>query len=129
MANSLTSQILVDGARNAVVKVVGIVDTSDISASDIVAPASFTPTPTKFRIDKIQFAVEEGITVRLWWDANTDVYITTLNDTGEISAKEFGGLINNAGSGVTGKIQLSTEGYASGTQAFSFTLEMAKMGV
>lgn len=128
MANALATQILVDGARNAVVKAVGTLDTSDLSVTDLVAPASFTPVPTTFKVDRIQYAVEPGITVRLWWDASTDVYIAALTGSNVIDAKPFGGLINNSGSGTTGKIQVSTEGYSSGTEAFTLTLEMSKIG-
>ena len=130
MANSLATQILVDGARNAIVKVVGNVDTSDYSPTDIVVPSDFTPTPTTFAIDRLIYAVEDGITVRLWWDATTDVYIVTLDGTTTMDFRRFGGLQNNAAaSGFTGKIQLSTEGYTSGTQAFTVVLEMSKIGV
>ena len=128
MANVCTTQILVDGARNAVVKTVGILDTSDLATTDIVDPANFTPTPTGFRIDRIQYAVESGITVRLFWDGSPDVYIVTLDGTSGMGFKQFGGLINNATT-PTGKIQATTQGYTSGTQNFTIVLEMAKMGV
>jgi hypothetical protein len=130
MANALATQILVDGARNAVVKITGVVDTADITATDVVDPASFTPTPTRLRIDKITYSVEGGLAVRLWWDASSDVLIASLTDSSEIGARDYGGLINNAGSGITGKIQLTTEGWAGGAvYSFTVVLEMVKMGV
>ena len=131
MANALTSQILVDGARNAGVKGVGVLDTSNVSIVDIIDPASFTPTPTGFRIDRISYQVEGGTTVELWWDANTDVRIITLTGAGgdDFCVKGIGGLVSNAGAGVTGKIQLSTEGWASSAvDHFTLTIEMVKMG-
>jgi len=132
MANSLATQILVDGARNAVVKVVGVNDTSNVSAVDIVDPASFSPVPTGFRIDRVSYLIDPGTTCKLWWDANTDVLAITLTGSGgdDFKAKQYGGLINNAGAGVTGKIQLTTEGWASSAvDNFTFVLELVKMGV
>jgi hypothetical protein len=130
MANAVTTQIIVDGARNAVVKVVGILDSSDLSATTIVDPASFTPLPTKFRIDQVQYSVEEGLSVLLDWDATSDVYIDSFDGSGTAKYHRFGGLTNNAGAGVTGKIEASTEGWAStGTYHFTLVLQMTKMGV
>jgi len=130
MANSLTTQTLVDGARNTVVKAVGILDTSDLAKTTLVDPANFTPVPTEFRIDRIIWSVEQGISVLLDWDATADVYIDTFDGTGRGDYRRFGGLINNAGAGKTGKIEISTEGWAaSGIYHFTLTLEMVKMGV
>ena len=130
MANSLTTQIIVNGARNAVVRVVGIIDTSDIAATTIVDPASYVPVPTEFRVDRVQYQVEDGISVRLDWDASTDVYLGTFVDAGDADYRRFGGITNNASTGKTGKIELSTEGWAaSGVYAFTLVISMTKMGV
>ena len=45
MANILETQIIEDGNRNSIVKIVGVLDTGDVSATDVVAPASFDPVP------------------------------------------------------------------------------------
>ena len=130
MTNSVTTQTIVDGARNAVVKVVGVLDSSELSATDIVDPASFVPIPTEFRIDEIQYSVEEGLSLRLFWDASSDVYIDTFDGSGTAQYRRFGGLTNNSGSGKTGKIQAATEGWAStGVYHFTLVLQMTKMGV
>ena len=39
MANSVTSQIIIDGPRNTVVKVAGILDTSDLASTVVADPA------------------------------------------------------------------------------------------
>jgi len=60
------------------------------------------------------------------------VLAITLTGSGgdDFKAKQYGGLINNAGAGVTGKIQLTTEGWASSAvDNFTFVLELVKMGV
>ena len=127
MSNLITKEIIDDGARNAIVKVVVVLDSSDLSATDILDPADFVPVPSTFKIDRLQYAVESGITVQLWWDATSDVYIATLDGTSMIDARRFGGFPNNSGAGKTGKIQLSTQGYASGTQAATVILECSKV--
>ena len=129
MANQLLTQTLVDGARNAVVKITGVLDTSDVSTTVVVDPANFIPTPTTFRIDHIDYSISDPLEVRLLWDATTDVDILPLAGRGRMSFWNFGGLQNNAGAGNTGKINLETNGYTSGTLVFSVVLELVKIGV
>lgn len=129
MANDVKTQILVDGARNAVIKVTGVLDTGNVAATTIVDIANFTPKPTGFRIDHIDYSVSDPLEVRLLWDATADVDILPIAGRGRMSFWNFGGLQNNAGAGKTGNIQLSTDGYTSGTLVFSVVLEMVKQGV
>lgn len=131
MANTFTKVIMVDGARNAVLNCNGYADTSDFSSTDVAVPANYTPTPTTFRVDRIQYQVEAGITVRLWWDATTPVLFATLSGSGGNDFRRVGGLQNTAGAtGYTGKITFTTEGWASSAiDNFTFTLEMVKIGV
>ncbi len=130
MANALATQILVDGARNAVVKITGVLDTSDVSMVAVVDPADFVPVPTGFILDKVTYAVEQGLAVRLWWDASTDILIHTFTQSEGAKFKKFGGLYNNSGAGKSGKINLDTEGWASmAIYNFTLTLEMIKTGV
>jgi hypothetical protein len=126
MANVISTQILEDGERNATVKITGVLDTSNASATTIVDPASYSPVPTQFRIDQIDYAMSGALQVRLFWDATTDVDILPIAGRGTMNFKSFGGLLNNAGSGKTGKIQLSTNGWTSGTEVFSIVLRLVK---
>ena len=96
MSNQINTQILVDGARNAVVKITGVLDTSDVSTMDVVAPSSFTPTPTEFRIDHIDYSIANDVEVRLLWDGTSDVDILPISGRGRMSFWNFGGLQNNA---------------------------------
>ena len=57
MANVVSTQILEDGERNAVVKITGVLDTSNVSATTIVDPANYSPVPTQFRIDQIDYSL------------------------------------------------------------------------
>jgi hypothetical protein len=133
MANVVNTQILVDGARNAVVKITGVLDTSNIASTVIVDPASFSPKPTAFRIDHLDYSISDPLEVRLQWDATTPIDILPIAGRGRMSFWNFGGLQDNGGAGVTGKINLLTSGYSTtlGTTplVFSVVLEMVKIGV
>ena len=134
MANVVTIQTLMDGPKNVVLKVDGLLDTSDVSLATLVDPATLSAIDdeghlaTKLRIDKIVFNVEDLLTVNLFWDATADVSIWHLVGRGKLEFdKKYGGLQNNAGAGVTGKILYSTQGWsASAVLSFSFVLECTK---
>jgi hypothetical protein len=130
MANVFTSQILMDGDQKVVVHCVGTLDTSDLAATTILDPATLlqtNPLSTQLRIDRIVHDVEPTLAVAILWDATADVVAYQCTSWGEMNARGFGGLQNNAGAGKTGKIQLSTQGWAaSGVLQFSVTLECTK---
>jgi hypothetical protein len=133
MANSFLTQTIEEGPRNAVVKLTGVLDTSNLAVTDAVDPANFNmsgtgPVPEQFRIDHIDYSIADQLEVILWWDATADVAILPIAGRGKMSFWNFGGLQNNAGAGKTGKIQISTTGWASGTQVFSIVLELVKQG-
>lgn len=128
MANVTTVQTLQDGDRNVVIHCVGVLDTSNLAATD-VATLSLVPIPTGLRIDKVQYSISSQLSVLVLWDATADVTALALSGQGCHEFACCGGLINNAGAGVTGKIQLSTVGWASGSQSFTVTLHLVKMGV
>lgn len=132
MANVTTIQTLVDGQRNVVVKLSGILDTADITSTTVLDPATLSGIDdygtkgTRLIIDHIDFNVESGLAVNLYWDATTPVLIHSLVNSGDdLDYKGFGGLYNNAGSGVTGKITYTTQGWA-GTVSFIVVLHCRK---
>lgn len=129
MANSLTVQTLLDGPRNVVLNVVGVLDTSDVAATDIAVLANFTPIPTDWRIDEVEFTVSSQIVVQLLWKATTDVVAATFYQAGEICWVEHSPLTNNAGAGKNGTLRVKTTGWASGIQAFTLLIHLVKMGV
>jgi hypothetical protein len=213
--NVMTVQFLVDGPKNVVVKVDGVVDTSDIAVTGQIGASGFTTTlgstniafvagallptlgqyvtfsdgtttfsagtyitaitdathivvnqaakatnvaaaititgttgdvvlldpallsavddnrtkATKLRIDKINpWDVEDLLSVNLFWNATTPVLIWHLVGRGKMEPdRKFGGLQNNAGAGVDGKILLATQGWSGGAVlSFSFILECTK---
>jgi hypothetical protein len=135
MANVTSVQTLVDSERNLVIKLVGILDTGNVSLSTLIDPALVAAVnasglnsqqPTKVAIKKINYDVEDGLAVNLYWNATTDVPIWRFTGRGCVNAEQFGFLQNNAGTGVDGKVLYDTDGYSSGTLSFSMTIECIK---
>jgi hypothetical protein len=126
MANTVTSQILIDGDRNLVMLFTGLLDTSNESRVIKVDVSGLVPAPTKVRVDRIEYAISGGLIVILDWDASTPVRFAALSGQGEVEACKFGGLQNSAGAGVTGDIFLTTAGYTSGIVAYNVLIEMVK---
>lgn len=127
MANTVTTQTILDGPRNLVILLTGVLDTSNEARTIKVDVSSYDPVPTKVRVDKIQYSIAGALQVLLDWDATTDVTFAVLSGQGEIEACKFGGLQNNAGAGVTGDIYLTTLGYSAGTVSYTVLLEMTKV--
>lgn len=118
MADAVTSQTLVDGAKHLVVKLTNLSDGTGESAVkkvDVTSPVKIT---------RVHYNVT-GMVATLLWDADTDVRILDLQGDGCFDFSRFGGLINNAGAGVTGDINLTTTGHTSG-DSYSIILEMEK---
>lgn len=128
MANAVTTQTLLDGPRNLVILLTGVLDTSNEARAIKVDVSSYDPAPLKVRVDKIQYSIAGALQVLLDWDATTDVTFAVLSGQGELEACKFGGLQNNAGAGVTGDIYLTTLGYSAGTVSYTVLLEMTKVG-
>jgi len=135
MANSVQTQILEDGDRNVVVKLIGILDTSNVSLATLLDPATLASVNTSglnsqkaatLAIKKVTFDIEDGLAVNLYWDATTDVPIWRFTGRSKVNADFVGFLQNNAGSGVTGKILYDTDGYTSGLASFSLLIECIK---
>jgi len=135
MANSVQIQTLVDSERNLVVKLVGILDTSNVSLATLIDPALVAAVnasglnsqqPTKVAIKKVTHDVEDGLAVNLYWDATTDVPIWRFVGRGFVMGEHIGFLQNNAGTGVNGKVLYDTDGYSSGSLSFSLLIECIK---
>lgn len=126
MANTVTTQTLLDGDRNLVILLTGVLDTSNEARVIKVDVSSYVPAPTLVRVDTIRHLISPGLIVVLDWDATTPVRFAALTGYDEVETKRFGGLQNNAGAGVTGDIYLTTLGYSSGTLAYNIILEMTK---
>jgi hypothetical protein len=128
MANSLSVQVVQDGPRNVVLKVEGILDTSDLASTLLISPATLagmdntgTIKAANLIVERIAYAIEDTLEVRLWWDATTQTPLVALDGRGEFKAEKFGGIPNNSGAGRTGNINITTLGWAA-TKILGFTL-------
>lgn len=130
MADAVTSQTLFDGDRNVVMKFTNVsdgtgesavlkVDVSALKASSINGAAC-----DGVIINKVHASLN-GMGVNMIWDATSDVTGFILSP-GMYTYDFTTGLINNAGSGVTGDVLFTTIGHTSG-DTYSIILEMTKV--
>ena len=131
MADAVTSQTLIDGVKTAVLKFTNIsdgsgesavakVDVSALSANDVGKSC------TGASIEKIWWQCN-GMKVQLLFDASSNVFCIELgeNQSGYHDYSTFGGLPNNAGSGVTGDILFTTVGHSS-NDTYTVVLQVRK---
>ena len=118
MPNTITSQTIQDGTYALVVKVHLNSDGSEETDLVVVDASTFSPAFTNAQLLALDIIVAAPtLQARLEWDANTDVPICTIGPTSlQLDWRKFGGLPNNAGTGVTGDILLTTLGLVSGDQ-------------
>lgn len=126
MADAVTSQTLVDGKRNAVLKFTNVSDGTGEAAVTKVDVSALSGAPTSVRIEKIEYAMQ-GMSVNVLWDADTDVlaYALPTDQNGEVDACKIGGIQNNAGAGKTGDIKFTTVGHGAG-DTYSIVLHLKK---
>jgi hypothetical protein len=124
MADAVSSQTLIDGAKNVVMKFTNTSDGTGESAVLKVDVSGLSGAPSRVRVMKIHYSVF-GMVARLLWDATTDVTMIDLQGDGHMDLSCFGGLYNNGGAGVTGDILLTTVGHTAG-DSYSIVLEMVK---
>lgn len=124
MADAVTSQTLIDGKRNAVMKFTNLSDGTGESAVLKVDVSALNDSPGTVKISRVWYDIA-GMSVNILWDADTDVTALMLQGSGFFDFKPFGGLDNNAGTGVTGDIKFTTSGHTSG-DSYTILLEMEK---
>ena len=132
MADAVTTQTIIDGERNCVMKFTNVSVGSGESAvakvdvSALAANANGTAC-SEVRIMRVSHAIV-GMSVQLFFNASTNVLAMELAESsnGHMDFKDFGGIPNNAGSGKNGDILFTTKGHSSG-DTYSITLEMTKV--
>ena len=120
MADALTSQTIQDGARTAIFKFTNVSDGTGQAAAVLVDVSSLSPDPhtgnacTGVTLQTITFS-NIGMGVELLWDATTDVPLLNLPQDWEdtIDFSDFG-IPNDAGTGKTGDIVVTTVGATAG---------------
>lgn len=120
MANVFSLQTIHDGPRNLIVQLDIVGDGSgEQTATDFIDISTYASVPlqgapTGCVIKKIKSTLE-GFSAKLLWDASTDVEAFLLGQTSvDMDFSDFGGLVNNSGSGKTGDILITTVGLGSG---------------
>lgn len=116
MADALTSQVIQDGGRTAVLKFTNVSDGTGQSEAVLVDVSSLAADPvtkqacTGVTLQKITFS-NIGMGVELLWDATTNVPLLNLPQDWEdtIDFSDFG-IPNNSGAGSTGDILVTTVG-------------------
>lgn len=131
MADAVASQTLIDGERMAIMKFTDISDGTGESKVLKVDVSALTPSAsglacTGVTITKIH-ASTHGMEVQIFWDATTDVLCWGVPQNSQYTwdFEKFGGLTNNAGTGVTGDVLFSTVDASSG-DFYTIVLEMVK---
>lgn len=130
MANTITTQTLLDGDRNAVIKIHIVSDGTAESNTQIVDVSGLSNLDTnvatgEVRLDKVK-ANLSGFAADLHWDATSNVDIMSVPDgESDHDFKRFGGLANNAGAGKTGDVLMSLRGNSAGDEG-TIVLEMVK---
>src|SRR3990167_10726448 len=115
MVNTVTSQTIIDDKVNLIVKVHIASDGSEETDLVVIDASSFTPVFTNEQLLQLDVSSSSAaLQALLRWDASTDVPIVALpaNTYHTLNWREFGGLPNNAGTGRTGDILLTTLGLA-----------------
>ena len=132
MADAVTSQTIIDGERNCVMKFTNVSDGSGESAVakvDVSALAANSEgaSCSEVRVMRVSHAIV-GMSVQLFFNASTNVIAMELAESsnGHMDFKSFGGMPNNAGSGKNGDILFTTKGHSSG-DTYSIVLEMVKV--
>lgn len=127
MADALTSQAY-DGARNYQIKLVDVSDGTGFIAHKVVDVTTMTPNPgIHMKVRRIRYTIAGG-SVLLLWEATTNVpivWLATGTDILDFSKVYAGGYPNNGGTGATGNILLTTEGFGA-TSGFTIDLEIIK---
>lgn len=142
MANQFTYLIQEDGWRNAVIKITGVLDTSDavltpaVTISDFVNWAPYSPNgyPAGFRIDHIWHSIGDGLELQVQWNARNPQEIFAVAGRGRESFDHNGGLQpNQLNPGYDGSINVFSTGWGTGEDAgmliqnFTLVLEMVKL--
>jgi hypothetical protein len=137
MANTVTLKTINDGPRNVVIQGYIKGDGSgeetakviaDHSALSAVQPGQTALPSDALRLMSIDYTLA-GFEALLEWDAtsNTTAWFMAEDTDAHQCFKKFGGIKNNAGSGITGDLVMTTVGLGANDEG-SFVLTLKKGG-
>ena len=136
MADAVTSQTIVDTDKRAIIKLTNLSDGSGESSVEKVDVAGLNTnakgeTCSRVTIDQIWYDIG-GMRVALEWNASSNVVAIVLggsaaagNVHGHMDFRSFGGIKNNAGGGINGDIDLTTNGHTN-LDHYTIVLELRK---
>ena len=131
MADTVASQTLQDGVKQAVFKFTNVSDGTGESAVTKIDVSGLSKNAkgqscTRVTIDEIWWQCN-GMKVQVLFDASSNLLCIELgeNQSGHHDYSSFGGLVNNAGSGVTGDILFTTVGHSS-ADTYTITMKVRK---
>ena len=128
--NILERQILEEGPRNAVVKLTGILDSSDISESPAISVSDFKNNETfpvgkliGLRVDHLAYSIGDGIEIQLSWNGTFPQQMMPVAGRGKIDVTSDGGFVPDMTKpGYDGSINLITTGWNPSAAAQNFTI-------
>ena len=134
MADTVTSQLIVNGPRNLVIALTNLSDGTGQSSVKVVDAQSATYAVNQqgqlivpgvhLKLTGIDYQIG-GMIVKLQWDATTPVDLYTLTGYDRADFKKFGGIPNPNTAGATGSILLTTVGQVANS-TYSIVLHMIK---
>jgi hypothetical protein len=131
MADVVASQTLLDGERLFIGKFTNISDGTGETAVVKINPSTLSVNAygracNGVKINKI-WATTHGMEVRILWDATTDVFawLVPQNTNYLMDFSSFGGLQNNAGTGVNGNVLFTTADMSAGDM-YTIVIECIK---
>lgn len=130
MADTVTSQTMVNGPRNLIMK---FTNESDATGESAVVKVDGTSTSLgnngvapgiHLKVARISFAVAGG-QLRVLWKATANTDMVILSGTGTFDYTYFGGLPNPNNAGANGQILFTTVGFVAGS-SYTVEIEMIK---
>ena|SRR3990172_2396241 len=132
MANTNVMRVVQEGPRNAVVELVGNLDTSaaNLAVTPVIQLSDFTNNETNvvlsgFRLNEVQYSISADLAVQLFWNATADRLMVGLAGHDRICFDAAGGLQPVTGdAGYDGNINLLVSNIvvAAGTPIQTYTL-------
>jgi len=125
-ADTVTTQVLTDGPKTSVLKFTNVSGGDGEAAVVKVDVSTLSGSPSKVKIMQAWFTAD-GMSVDVAFDATANVLAFTApaGVTDHLDFRCFGGIQNNAGTGVTGDIVFTTRGHTAG-DTYSIILEVSK---
>lgn len=127
MAHAIVPNVILNDAHNLVINVCVVGDSgtaTELSAEKMLDISDYTGADV--RITHIWTALV-GFSAQLLWDADTDVILLSCPSYRFVeNFHPFGGIPNNAGTGKTGDINITTYGLASTSNEGHIILMMEK---